>query len=75
MKMQGVLSYGCFGLNTFIQSDLSVSYSGILAGGASTPTAPTTQQVFFLAEVARVYNRASGSVGNVTQSKPTMNQV
>ena len=75
LKYNGVLSYGCFGLNAFIQSDLTVSYSGPLAGPAASQSAPYTQQVFFMAEVARMYNMVSGTVGNVTMSKPTVNMV
>ena len=67
-KMWGNLSWGALGLNQFVNSDITINYQ-------ANPNGSQPQVIHFLAEVARVYNVATGVVGNVTMGKPTMNTV
>jgi hypothetical protein len=61
--MNGNLSYGVFGVNQFVKDNFQIMYRGLL--GSSTSTAPEVQQLFFLAEVVRGYNRKTSTVSNV----------
>tara|TARA_R110000868_G_scaffold88050_1_gene245664 strand:- start:4243 stop:5412 length:1170 start_codon:yes stop_codon:yes gene_type:complete len=62
-KMSGNLSFGALGINQFVNSDITIDYSGTSNGSFA-------QVIFFLAEVARVYNIQTGVVGNVTMKQP-----
>ena len=62
-KMNGNLSWGALGINQFVNSDITIEYQ-------ATSNGSFPQVIFFLAEVARVYNIQTGVVGNVTMKQP-----
>ena len=61
--MNGNLSYGVFGVNQFVKDNFQIIYRGLL--GSSSPNSPEVQQLFFLAEVVRAYNRKTSTVSNL----------
>jgi hypothetical protein len=61
--MNGNLSYGVFGVNQFVKDNFQIIYRGLL--GSSAPNSPSVQQLFFLAEIVRAYNRKTSTVSNV----------
>jgi hypothetical protein len=63
LVMNGNLSYGVFGVNQFIKDNFQIIYRGLLH--TTSPLTPPVQQLFFLAEVVRGYNRKSSTVSNV----------
>jgi hypothetical protein len=60
--MNGNLSYGVFGVNQFIKDNFQIIYRGLLHFSNNTPQ---VQQLFFLAEVVRGYNRKTSTVSNL----------
>jgi hypothetical protein len=62
LVMNGNLSYGVFGVNQFVKDNFQVVYYGQIFAEMGTPQ---VQQLFFLAEVLRVYSPKTGTVSNV----------
>ena len=62
LVMNGNLSYGVFGVNQFVKDNFQVVYYGQIYAEMGTPQ---VQQLFFLAEVLRVYSPKTGTVSNV----------
>lgn len=62
LVMSGNCSYGCVGVNSFVKDNFQVIYTGDLGYTAGQPA---VQQLFFLAEVLRSYNKKTGFVANV----------
>lgn len=61
--MNGNLSYGVFGVNQFVKDNFQIIYRGLLH--TTSPLTPAVQQLFFLAEIVRGYNRKTSTVSNV----------
>jgi len=60
--MSGNCSYGAVAVNQFVKDNFQVVYTGDLGYVAGQPA---VQQLFFLAEVLRSYNKKTGFVANV----------